>query len=90
MINVIYSIYDAKAEAYLEPFFLPANGIAIRAFMDCCQNPEHNFGKHPEDYHLVALGTWEPLLGDIKIDQFKVTLITGIDAAKTKTNEVTK
>lgn len=76
----IYAIYDTKAHAYLQPFFLPANGVAIRAFMDCCSDPNHNFGMHPEDYHLVKLGMWYPILGEFEILPTKETLLSGLDA----------
>lgn len=28
----VYSVFDAKVEAFLQPFFMPARGAAIRAF----------------------------------------------------------
>jgi hypothetical protein len=56
MILRIFSVYDSKAEAYLPPFFMPNKGQAIRVFADAAKDPNHQFGKHPEDYTLFDLG----------------------------------
>lgn len=58
MIQQIFTVYDEKAEAYLPPFFVPTKGIATRAFKDCVNSPDHQFGKHPADYSLFYLGEW--------------------------------
>lgn len=55
----MFAIFDSKAAAYLPPFFLPEIGQAHRLFGDCCRNPEHEFGKHPEDYTLFILGFFD-------------------------------
>lgn len=55
----IFSVYDSKAGAYLQPFFFNHTGGALRAFSDLCSDVQHTFGKHPEDYTLFELGTYE-------------------------------
>lgn len=59
MITKLYSIYDAKAEAYLAPFSFTHDGQAVRTFTDTIQEPTHQFSKHPEDYTLFSLGTFD-------------------------------
>ena len=54
----IFSIYDSKANAYLTPFFLHQDAMAIRVFTDCINSDSHQFGKHPSDYTLFSLGSW--------------------------------
>jgi len=54
----IFTIYDSKAKAYLTPFFLHEDGMAIRVFADCVNDTNHQFGKHPEDYTLFNIGSW--------------------------------
>jgi len=54
----MFVIYDVKANAYLQPWFLSQEGMATRAFSDCVNDPEHNFGRHPEDYTLFNIGTF--------------------------------
>lgn len=55
----VFCIYDSKAQAFLTPFFLPTVGMAVRVFSDCVNSDDHQFGKHPEDYTLFHLGTWD-------------------------------
>ena len=33
--------------------------MAIRVFGDCIDSDSHQFSKHPEDYTLFNLGTWD-------------------------------
>jgi len=58
MKHKIFTIYDSKAKAYLTPFFLHEDGMAIRVFADCINDTTHQFGKHPEDYTLFNIGSW--------------------------------
>jgi len=55
----VYTVYDSKTEAYLQPFFMASNGAALRAFIDAVNDPASAFGKHPEDFTLFELGTWD-------------------------------
>lgn len=59
MVKKIFTIYDEKSEAYLQPFFLDTNGQAIRAIIDCLNDPSHNFARHTSDYTLFALGEFD-------------------------------
>lgn len=59
MIQQVYSVFDVKAGAFLTPFFLPSDGMAIRIFSDCVRDPNHQFGKHPEDYTLFRVGNFD-------------------------------
>jgi len=59
MIHNVFTIYDAKAEAYLPPFILPKISMAKRTFSDCVNSSDHQFGAHPEDYTLFTIGTFD-------------------------------
>jgi len=59
MIHNMFTVYDSKAEAYLPPFYEQTKGSALRAFMDTCSRPDHPFYKHPEDYTLFHLGSFD-------------------------------
>lgn len=54
----IYTVYDTKSEAYLQPFFLQTHGQAIRAITDCVNDEKHQFNRHPEDYTLFYVGVF--------------------------------
>lgn len=69
LIKKIYAIYDEKAEAYLQPFFLDTQGQAIRAIVDCLSDPDHNFSRHPADYTLFQVGEFNNELGLIVEDK---------------------
>lgn len=55
----MYSIYDAKAEAFMQPFFSNTHGLAIRTFTSHVNNPETIFHKHPGDFSLFHIGAFE-------------------------------
>lgn len=65
MILKIYTIHDRAAEAFLAPFFLHYDGMATRSFAQCCTDPNHQFGKQPEDYTLFCIGEFDDETGDI-------------------------
>mgnify|MGYP000322833282 CR=1 FL=1 len=66
MILNIYVIHDAKAEAYMSPFFLGTDAVAIRGFSDAINNPESPFGRHPQDYTLFCIGEYSETKGEIE------------------------
>ncbi len=53
-----FTIYDEKAECFAHPFFVSAIGIATRMLATWTQNPETMISKHPEDFTLYQVGTW--------------------------------
>lgn len=74
----MFSVYDEKADAYITPFFLPTIGLATRTFMDCVTDPNHAFGRHAEDYTLIALGTFDPATAELR--ERRQVVITGLEA----------
>lgn len=62
----VYSIYDSKAEAYLQPFFMANKGTAIRAITDILRQNDHQFTKYPEDYTLFELGEYDDSNGQMQ------------------------
>lgn len=55
----MFSVYDIKAEAFMVPWFMPAQGQAVRAFSDLVQDKNSMVGKHPGDYKLVLIGEFD-------------------------------
>jgi len=62
----IYVVHDAKAEAYMTPFFMGNDATAIRGFSDAVNNPETPFGKHTSDYTLFCIGEYSDQSGTIE------------------------
>lgn len=67
MILKMFSIYDSKAKAFLPPFFLHTEGMAIRTFADCAKDPQHAFSRNPQDYTLFCLGSFEDTSGMVEV-----------------------
>jgi len=65
MTHKMFVIYDVKANAYMQPWFLTQEGMALRAFSDCVNDADHNFGRHPEDYTLFNIGYFDDNTAEI-------------------------
>lgn len=66
MIKLIaFAVFDQKAEAFTQPFFLPTKQIAVRTFADCCNDKNHAFGRHPADYTLFHVGHFDTQSGQL-------------------------
>lgn len=61
----IYSIFDMKAKAYLQPFFMHNGEMAQREFTNVINDPSTRFGRNPEDYQLFHLGSFFDDQGEI-------------------------
>lgn len=59
MIINLYAVYDEKAQAFMSPFQNTNDGMAIRSFIQACQNPEVPFSKYPLDYTLFRVGKYD-------------------------------
>jgi len=82
MQHKIFTVFDGKSEAYLQPFFLQTSGQAIRAFSDCVNDANHQFGRHPEDYTLFELGGYDDANSQFTIYETPVSLGKGIEVYK--------
>ena len=54
----VYTIFDTASGAYMRPFFAMSDGEALRGFKDISLDADHAIGKHPEDYSLWRIGTF--------------------------------
>lgn len=62
---MIFSVYDSKAEAYLQPFFCTNRAVAIRNFGSAVVDQKSLFFAHPEDYSLFELGSFSEHTGEL-------------------------
>jgi len=62
----IYSIYDTKAEHYGNPVFIRTDAEARRMFSQIATDEQTEIGRHPEDFILYRIGTWDAENGMIK------------------------
>lgn len=70
----LLSVYDSKAEAYMQPFHAQSRGSAIRSFTDETNNPQSPFNRHPADYTLFELGDYDDATGTFELYDAKVNL----------------
>lgn len=62
----VFSVYDKAAEAFLQPFFAPTVGIAIRNFRTAANQEDHQFHRHADDYTLFELGEFDESTGKLE------------------------
>lgn len=63
MILRAYSLHDVKALQYHPPFFVSTDAAAIRMVQDLVNDLQTMVGKHPSDFKLYAVGTYDDLNG---------------------------
>lgn len=59
----VYSIYDRKALSYGMPFFQATDGAAARSLSDLANDVNTMIGRHPTDFVLFNIGTYDDQLG---------------------------
>lgn len=59
MILKAYSIFDNKALQYHPPFFASTHGAATRMLADLVIDKNSNIGRHPGDYVLYCIGSYD-------------------------------
>lgn len=58
MIVNAYSIYDLKSLVFHNPFYAPTNGAALRIVQDVANDLNTSIGRHPQDYVLYRVGSY--------------------------------
>ncbi len=79
MKSLIFCVYDEKAHAFLQPWFLPTEEMGVRVFSDCVNDAEHNFGRHPADYTLFLVGDWDDSNAVIDVSGGKRPVGNGVE-----------
>lgn len=57
--NLLFSIYDEKAETYSLPLTHTSISVAIRSFTAGIKNPQSFLNQFPADYALYLIGTFD-------------------------------
>ncbi len=55
----MFCVYDSKVEAYLPPWYQQTTAAGIRAFSDTVMDETTMLSKHPADYTLFEIGTFD-------------------------------
>jgi len=73
----IFTIFDSKANAYLQPFFSVNSDTARREFHKAI-NQDGQFNAYAEDYSLFLLGSFDQDEGFLDIEDSPQHVVNGI------------
>lgn len=59
MLHGIFTIFDAKARSYSQPFYAPTTEVAVRMFRQPVNDPGHPMNRYSEDYTLFHVGEFD-------------------------------
>lgn len=59
MLLSVFAIYDAGISTWLPPLYFRNKGEATRWFMEAVNDSQSRLSKHPHDYTIFELGTWD-------------------------------
>lgn len=63
MTLLCFCVHDAKANAFLTPFFMQSAPLAIRAFETTVNDHSTEFNRYPADFQLFEVGSFDDTLG---------------------------
>jgi len=86
----MFSVFDSKVAAYMNPFFARSTAEAIRMFSDAVGNPQQGFCKHPEDYTLFEVGSWDDQTAGIDLLQTPHSLAKAIQFVQLESPELNR
>lgn len=84
----IFSVYDSKVGAFMNPLFLRSRGEAIRMFDNTVNSGDSFLSKNPEDFTLFELGDWDELSSKFVIHPTPVSVGLAIEFIKSTKFEV--
>jgi hypothetical protein len=76
MIIQCFTVFDSKVGAYNFPFQEHSTGAALRAFIDAIEDTSSALNKHPEDYTLFHIGSYDNATAKFEI--FKTPTPLGV------------
>lgn len=89
MQQLIIAVRDRQLNAFMRPFTAQTAGQAIRSFRDEINRPDSELNRHPEDYELYRLGTFNEQTGEIKSeDPQQIALASNLIEQNTFTRNV--
>lgn len=59
MKSQVFAVLDTKVGSFAQPFFAQNSAVALRMFLDAATDPNTQLGKHPEDFFLYRLGSFD-------------------------------
>lgn len=75
----VFSVYDAKANCYMQPFFALTKGLGTRVFAEWADDENHPCGKWPDDFTLFEIGEWDDQQGVLINHAANISLGTALE-----------
>lgn len=66
MKSQIFAVLDTKVGTFAQPFFAHNSAVAQRMFLDAATDPSSMLGKHPQDFFLYRLGSFDEESGGLE------------------------
>lgn len=85
MLLSMFAIYDTAVQTWRSPVFARSRGQILREFADAANNPQTEFAKHPADYVLFELGTFDDDKCEFNLLAAPVRICIAMDFVKTQT-----
>lgn len=78
---VVVSVFDSAANGFGRPAFVAAVGAAMRGFSDEVNrsHEENPMNRHPADFTLYELGTWDDADGRFELHDRPKSLVRAVD-----------
>lgn len=67
--HIIGAIYDNKAGVHWAPQLFRSNADFVRGCQTAAKDPSTMLHKHPSDYELMVMGSWDEATGIISVDK---------------------
>lgn len=62
-----FAVFDEKVGAFMAPFFCLTKGQAARSFGDAVLDSQNPMSRHPEDYRLYEVGSFDDQEGVFEV-----------------------
>lgn len=83
----LYAIHDAGAKAYMPPFPMQNDNLAIRSFQQAVQTQEH-IQQHPIDYSMFRIGVYDDETAILSPEAPPELICTAIQTITMRENEL--
>lgn len=80
----VFSIMDSKVKVFAQPFYMRNAAEALRAWSNTINDPQTQFAKHPADYTLFEIGSYDDETGVIEMHQNYNNLGNGLQFKQTE------
>lgn len=84
----VFVVYDSKVEAYLQPFFAPTIGAALRMWETTVNSNDSQIAKYPADYTLFETAEFDEATGRFVQHDALKNLGTAIEQKRSASPEI--